>query len=99
MVFESLVVDLLNKFLGDFVENLDSSQLKIGIWGGKSTMTMSSLCKSQAKMGPVNHDHVADASFYVWLHDACVSPIGLAYSKHTRVVVCNTSTTNTRQNQ
>ena len=35
MVFESLVVDLINKFLGDYVENLDRSQLKLGIWGGK----------------------------------------------------------------
>ncbi|KAG1695557.1 Vacuolar protein sorting-associated protein 13 [Nymphon striatum] len=34
MVFESLVVDLLNRFIGDYVENLDRSQLKIGIWGG-----------------------------------------------------------------
>ncbi|XP_052264161.1 intermembrane lipid transfer protein VPS13A-like [Dreissena polymorpha] len=34
MVFESLVVDLINKYLGDFVENLDKSQLKLGIWGG-----------------------------------------------------------------
>lgn len=34
MVFESLVVDLLNKYLGQYVENLDASQLKIGIWGG-----------------------------------------------------------------
>ncbi|CAD6186300.1 unnamed protein product [Caenorhabditis auriculariae] len=34
MVFESLVADLLNRFLGDFVDNLDSSQLNIGIWGG-----------------------------------------------------------------
>ncbi|XP_046898786.1 vacuolar protein sorting-associated protein 13C isoform X4 [Hypomesus transpacificus] len=34
MVFESLVSDLLNKFIGDYVENLDKSQLKIGIWGG-----------------------------------------------------------------
>ncbi|KAK7096187.1 hypothetical protein V1264_005511 [Littorina saxatilis] len=34
MVFESLVVDLINRYLGDFVENLDTSQLKIGIWGG-----------------------------------------------------------------
>lgn len=34
MVFESLVADLLNRFLGDFVENLDSSQLNVGIWGG-----------------------------------------------------------------
>ncbi|KAL8617862.1 hypothetical protein ACOMHN_040210 [Nucella lapillus] len=34
MVFESLVVELINRYLGDFVENLDTSQLKIGIWGG-----------------------------------------------------------------
>lgn len=36
MVFESLVVDVLNRFLGDYVVNLDSSQLKLGIWGGTS---------------------------------------------------------------
>lgn len=35
MVFESLVTDLLNRFIGDYVENLDKSQLKIGIWGGE----------------------------------------------------------------
>lgn len=35
MVFESLIADLLNRFLGSYVENLDRSQLKIGIWGGK----------------------------------------------------------------
>ncbi|XP_067839210.1 vacuolar protein sorting-associated protein 13A isoform X2 [Heptranchias perlo] len=34
MVFESLVVDVLNRFLGDYVVNLDTSQLQIGIWGG-----------------------------------------------------------------
>ncbi|XP_074661340.1 intermembrane lipid transfer protein VPS13A-like [Tubulanus polymorphus] len=34
MVFESIIVDLLNKYLGDYVENLDRSQLKLGIWGG-----------------------------------------------------------------
>lgn len=34
MVFESVVVDVLNKILGDYVQNLDPSQLKIGIWGG-----------------------------------------------------------------
>uniref|UniRef100_A0AAR2KLL4 Vacuolar protein sorting 13 homolog A n=1 Tax=Pygocentrus nattereri TaxID=42514 RepID=A0AAR2KLL4_PYGNA len=36
MVFESLVVDVLNRFLGDYVVNLDSSQLNLGIWGGES---------------------------------------------------------------
>lgn len=35
MVFESVVVDVLNRFLGDYVVNLDSSQLQLGIWGGK----------------------------------------------------------------
>ncbi|XP_037689727.1 vacuolar protein sorting-associated protein 13C isoform X2 [Choloepus didactylus] len=34
MVFESVVADLLNRFLGDYVENLNKSQLKLGIWGG-----------------------------------------------------------------
>ncbi|XP_069079572.1 intermembrane lipid transfer protein VPS13C-like [Pleurodeles waltl] len=34
MVLESVVADLLNRYLGDYVENLDRSQLKLGIWGG-----------------------------------------------------------------
>uniref|UniRef100_A0A669P4T0 Vacuolar protein sorting 13 homolog C n=1 Tax=Phasianus colchicus TaxID=9054 RepID=A0A669P4T0_PHACC len=34
MVLESVVADLLNRFLGDYVENLNKSQLKLGIWGG-----------------------------------------------------------------
>lgn len=34
MVFESIVTDLMNRFLGDFIENLDKKQLNIGIWGG-----------------------------------------------------------------
>ncbi|XP_060787336.1 vacuolar protein sorting-associated protein 13A isoform X2 [Neoarius graeffei] len=38
MVFESLVVDVLNRFLGDYVVNLDSSQLKLGIWGGAAVL-------------------------------------------------------------
>lgn len=35
MVFESIITDLMNRFLGDFIENLDKNQLNIGIWGGK----------------------------------------------------------------
>lgn len=35
MVFESIVADLLNRYLGEYVENLDKGQLKIGIWGGE----------------------------------------------------------------
>ncbi|XP_016940577.3 intermembrane lipid transfer protein Vps13 [Drosophila suzukii] len=34
MVFEAVVTDVLNKVLGDYIENLDRNQLKIGIWGG-----------------------------------------------------------------
>ncbi|XP_065320844.1 intermembrane lipid transfer protein VPS13A-like isoform X3 [Gordionus sp. m RMFG-2023] len=34
MVFESLVTEVLNRFLGSYIENLDTKQLNIGIWGG-----------------------------------------------------------------
>lgn len=34
MVFESYVVSILNKFLGQYVENLDPSQFQMSIWGG-----------------------------------------------------------------
>uniref|UniRef100_A0A8C0H0X3 Vacuolar protein sorting 13 homolog A n=1 Tax=Chelonoidis abingdonii TaxID=106734 RepID=A0A8C0H0X3_CHEAB len=43
MVFESLVVDVLNRFLGDYVVNLDSSQLTLGIWGGNENPEASQL--------------------------------------------------------
>ncbi|CUM64753.1 uncharacterized protein PRCAT00002364001 [Priceomyces carsonii] len=33
-MFESLVANLLNRFLGSYVENFDSKQLNIGIWSG-----------------------------------------------------------------
>lgn len=34
MVFESVITDVMNRFLGDFIEDLDGKQLNIGIWGG-----------------------------------------------------------------
>ncbi|XP_069836922.1 intermembrane lipid transfer protein VPS13C isoform X1 [Dendropsophus ebraccatus] len=37
-MLESVVADLLNRFLGDYVENLDRSQLKLGIWGGNVSL-------------------------------------------------------------
>ncbi|KAI7797521.1 putative vacuolar protein sorting-associated protein 13A, partial [Triplophysa rosa] len=37
-VFESVVVDVLNRFLGDYVVNLDCSQLSLGIWGGDAIL-------------------------------------------------------------
>ncbi|KAK2502856.1 hypothetical protein MC885_011126, partial [Smutsia gigantea] len=38
MVLESVIADLLNRFLGNYVENLNKSQLKLGIWGDKLTL-------------------------------------------------------------
>jgi len=43
MVFESLVVNVLNQFLGPYIKNLDASQLKIGIWNGR-TLSFASMC-------------------------------------------------------
>jgi hypothetical protein len=34
MVFESIIVDLLNKLLGEYIQDLDYKQLKISLWGG-----------------------------------------------------------------
>ncbi len=34
MVFENLVVYLLDKYLGDYIENLDTKKLKIDLWSG-----------------------------------------------------------------
>ena len=35
MVFESVLVDVLNKYLKPYVKKLDTSQLKIGVWKGE----------------------------------------------------------------
>ncbi len=40
MVFETIVADLLNRYLGDYVDNLDSSQLKLGIFGGTALIAL-----------------------------------------------------------
>jgi hypothetical protein len=34
MVFESIVAYFLDKYLSSYIENFDSSKLKIGIWSG-----------------------------------------------------------------
>jgi hypothetical protein len=34
MVFENLVVYLLDKYLGDYIENLDTKKLKVDLWTG-----------------------------------------------------------------
>ena len=49
-MFESIVADLLNKYLGEYVENLDRSQLQIGIWGGKWSLYFSCVFFLNSKM-------------------------------------------------
>ncbi|XP_026827312.1 vacuolar protein sorting-associated protein 13 isoform X2 [Ooceraea biroi] len=34
MVFESIIAELLNKVLGEYIQNLDYTQLKVSLWGG-----------------------------------------------------------------
>ncbi|CAL1529954.1 unnamed protein product, partial [Lymnaea stagnalis] len=46
MVFESIVVELINRYLGAFVENLDTSQLQIGLWGGDVVLSNLNLKES-----------------------------------------------------
>ena len=41
MVFEGILADVLNRFLGPYVKNLDASQLRVGIWGGGQKMEQS----------------------------------------------------------
>lgn len=43
MVFESVIAELLNKVLGEYIENLDYSQLKLSLWGGENTRNNSIL--------------------------------------------------------
>ena len=38
MVLESLLAELLNRYIGDYVQNLDPKQLNLGIWGGKCSI-------------------------------------------------------------
>ena len=44
MVFESVLTDLLNRFLKPYVKKLDTSQLKLGIWGGRMQLVVACGC-------------------------------------------------------
>ncbi|XP_047359321.1 vacuolar protein sorting-associated protein 13 isoform X2 [Vespa velutina] len=39
MVFESIIAELLNKVLGEYIQNLDYTQLKLSLWGGDVVLT------------------------------------------------------------
>jgi len=36
MVFESIIAELLNKVIGEYIENLDYTQLKVSLWSGRN---------------------------------------------------------------
>jgi len=36
MVFESVAAHLIDKYLGDYIQNLDAKKLKIDLWNGKN---------------------------------------------------------------
>uniref|UniRef100_A0A667GVK4 Vacuolar protein sorting 13 homolog A n=1 Tax=Lynx canadensis TaxID=61383 RepID=A0A667GVK4_LYNCA len=55
MVFESVVVDVLNRFLGDYVVNLDTSQLTLGIWGGNETAASQLDVPFKVKVGHIGN--------------------------------------------
>lgn len=42
-MFESVVRTVLNKFLGDYVSNLEANQLNVGIFSGTSLQFMHDL--------------------------------------------------------
>lgn len=40
MVFASVVVDILNRYLRPYVKKLDPSQIKVGVWKGEAATEM-----------------------------------------------------------
>ena len=47
-MFEGLVANLLNKYLGKYIQNLDPDDLKVGILGGKQYTLHQFMDMSQA---------------------------------------------------
>jgi vacuolar protein sorting-associated protein 13A/C len=37
-MFEGLIASVLNRILGNFIENIDANQLSISLWGGSVTL-------------------------------------------------------------
>lgn len=43
-MLEGLLADILNRILGDYVENLDGNQLSVGVWGGQFKLIITFNC-------------------------------------------------------
>ena len=55
MVFESVLAGVINRLLKPYVKKLDTSQLKLGIWGGNAH-THDIMNKLSILTGNVSHD-------------------------------------------
>jgi len=66
MVFESLVVDLVNRFLGDYIDNLDKSQLSLGLWGGGSRSLVLSYLVIVKPPNGVSRSEVNNIGAWLW---------------------------------
>ena len=71
MVFESVLVDILNRYLRPYVKRLDPSQIKVGVWKGES---------GGGESGGIMHARahtdtplysISTASILTQLHHAC----------------------------
>ena len=56
MVLESVLVQVLNRFLGVYVENLDPSQLKANVWSGRYSTHRSTIYFMYSCVGDVKLD-------------------------------------------
>ncbi|RZF46695.1 hypothetical protein LSTR_LSTR002558 [Laodelphax striatellus] len=96
MVFESIVVDLLNRFVGEYVENLDSKQLKIGIWGGD--VVLENLVMKQSALDDLNlpvktvHGHLGKLILKIPWKNLYSSPTEATVEKLFLLVVPNQDT-------
>ncbi|XP_039291061.1 vacuolar protein sorting-associated protein 13 [Nilaparvata lugens] len=96
MVFESIVVDLLNRYVGEYVENLDSKQLKIGIWGGD--VVLENLVMKQSALDDLNlpvktvHGHLGKLILKIPWKNLYSSPTEATVEKLFLLVVPNQDT-------
>ena len=58
MVFESVLVDILNRYLRPYVKRLDPSQIKVGVWKGEITGVQAASCSCRNKLELFHTFHV-----------------------------------------
>ena len=58
MVFESVLVDILNRYLRPYVKRLDPSQIKVGVWKGEIAGVQAASCSCRNKLELFHTFHV-----------------------------------------